>query len=344
MISFLNDYNELAHPRILEDMLKIQSQVNVGYGEDDHCLKAQEYIKKTIDCESADVHFIHGGTATNILAIQTALRSFDGVISSDTGHIVGHENGAIEAIGHQIIQVKNKDGKLNAKLLAEALDKNKEEYSVNPRLVYMSNATELGTVYTKNEIEEISKFCKEHSLYLYMDGARLASALASDYCDYAIEDLSNWFDIFSIGGTKNGFMFGEALVIVNDEMKIGFRKILKQRGAMLAKGFALGVQFETMFKDGLYFELGRDAISQAKKLAEVFEKNGIKLYQRQESNLVFPILDKELYKKLEEEFLFEKAFAMDEKNIVTRFVARYATRSDDIYALNERLEEYNARS
>lgn len=344
MISFLNDYNELAHPKILQDMLEIQSQANIGYGEDDHSINAQKHIKKVLKNDDLDIHFIHGGTAANILAIQSSLRSFDSVISCDTGHIVGHENGAIEAIGHQIIQVKNQDGKLTSDLLSQALEDNNEEYSTNPRLVYLSNATELGTVYTKKELEDISRFCKKNSLYLYMDGARLGSALASDYCDYTIDELVNIVDIFTIGGTKNGFMFGEALVITNPDLKLGIRKIIKQRGAMLAKGFALGVQFETMFKDGLYFSLAEDSIDFAKKLSKAFEDNNIKLYKRQESNLVFPILNTDLYNRLEKEFMFEKFQLLDEDKIVARFVTKYSTKKEDIEQLRQRLEDYNARS
>lgn len=344
MISFLNDYNELAHPRILEDMLKIQSRPYVGYGEDELCESATRYIKKALNNNQVDIHFIHGGTAANIVAIQSGLRSFDAVISCDTGHIVGHENGAIEALGHQIIQLPNKDGKLDVDLLKKALEDHKEEYSVNPGLVYISNVSELGTVYRKKELEALSLFCKENALYLYMDGARLATALASEYCDYEFKDLVKYFDIFSIGGTKNGFMFGEALVVVNPELKAFMRKIIKQKGSMLAKGFALGSQFETMFKDGLYFELGAKAISQAKKLGQVFEENSVKLYKRQESNLVFPIFSKDLAKELQKDFLFEKIQDLDEDNTVYRFVARYMTSEDDISLLNQRLEEYNARS
>ncbi|MDO5026721.1 MAG: aminotransferase class I/II-fold pyridoxal phosphate-dependent enzyme [Tissierellia bacterium] len=344
MISFLNDYNELAHPKILEDMIRIQKEPNVGYGQDQHCQRASDYIKKALGDEKIDVHFIHGGTAANIVAIQAGLRSFDGVISCDSGHIVGHENGAIEALGHQIIQVPNKAGKLDIGLLKEVLEDHSEEYSVNPAMVYISNVTELGTVYTKRELKEISDFCKANDLYLYMDGARLATALASEYCDYNFGDLLDFFDIFSIGGTKNGFLFGEALVVVNNKLKTGFRKTIKQKGAMLAKGFALGVQFESMFKDGLYFNLGRDAIKAAKNLAHTFIKNGIDLYQRQEANLVFPILKRDLAEFLHDDFLFEKIVDLDKDRTVYRFVARYMTEESDISLLNDRLEEYNARS
>lgn len=341
MISFLNDYNDLAHPRILEDMLALKDEPNPGYGMDAHCIKATSYIKEILKDQDLDIHYIHGGTMANILAIKSALRPYEGVISCDSGHILGHENGAIEASGHQIISVKNENGKLTPHLLVEALNANRHEYSVSPKMVYISNATEFGTVYTREELQSLSNFCKMHGLYLYMDGARLGTALASDYADYKIEDLVNWVDVFTIGGTKNGFLFGEALVIVNSELKNGMRKLIKQRGAMLAKGFAAGIQFETMFKDGLYFDLAQKSVDLAKKLAQVFKDNAIELYSRQESNLVFPVITRTLMNKLKEEFLFEEIEELDEDRMVVRFVTRFNNSEDDIDKLDKFLKEQN---
>lgn len=337
MISFLNDYNELCHPQVMNDLVALQGEVNVGYSEDDHVANAISLIKDTFETEDVDVHFIHGGTATNAVAIATSLRSFEGVITCDTGHIVGHENGAIESLGFQLIQAKNKDGKICLEELDRINKENQEEYKVVPKLLYISNATELGTVYTKSELETLSKYCKENDIYIYMDGARLATALYSKKSDLKASDLVKYLDIFSIGGTKNGMIAGEALIIVNKELSKGFRKTLKQKGSMLAKGYFLGMQFETMFKDGLYFELGKDAVEKAEYLAKTFVDKGVKLYKEQESNLVFVILSQDQIERLSEDFLFEKMQEVEKDQFVVRFVTRWATTKEEIDKLGQAL-------
>lgn len=338
MISFLNDYNELCHPKILEDMLRLQAEPNPGYGNDQHCEKAISYLKKEMGDKDVDIHFVHGGTMANILAIKSILRPYQGVVSCESGHILGHENGSIEASGHQIIQVENVNGKVTIDALSKALSANSHEYSVEPKLVYISNATEFGSVYTLEELKALRDFCNSQGLYIYMDGARLATALASDLASYKMADLVDLVDIFTIGGTKNGFLFGEALVFTNKELSQGFRKLLKQRGAMLAKGFALGMQFESMFEDGLYFRLAEDSINLAKKLAKIFEDKGISLYSAQESNLVFPILSKSQIEKLSKDFYFEVMDELPEGKALTRFVLRYVNTQEDLEKLDEALK------
>jgi len=340
MISFFNDYNELAHPRVLENLTKHQAEPNIGYGNDPHYLNAIKYIKKEIGREDIDIHFIHGGTMVNLIAIKAMLQSYQGVISVDTGHIIGHENGAIEATGHQIFQVPPVNGKITVEAIDKALKTNSKEYSVKLKVVYISNASEIGTIYGKNELKEISDFCKKNDLYIYMDGARLGSALASEHTDLTLADLTEYTDIFTIGGTKNGLLMGEAMVIVNREFSKGIRRIIKQRGAMLAKGFLLGMQFETMFKDGLYFSIAKDAVDMAKYLAETFESNGIELAAKQESNLVFALIPADQARELANNFMFEMNETLEDGRVVTRFVTKWSTTKEEIDKLAEALKGF----
>lgn len=343
MISFYNDYNELAHPQILEDLMKLQDQINVGYGNDQHVLNAIEYVKKHIGRNDVDVHFIHGGTITNVIGLKTMLQSYEGVISCDTGHIIGHENGAIEAVGHQTVQVPNVNGKLTVENIKKALEAHSKEYSVKLKVVYISNATEFGTVYKKHELEAIHNFCKENDLYIYMDGARMATAMSSDYNDMTLNDIAKYCDVFTIGGTKNGMLMGEALVITNPEFSKGIRRTIKQRGALLAKGYLLGIQFETMFKENLYFELSDTAIEMAKYLRDKLNEMGIRLAFEQESNLVFPILSEDLAHDLASDFMFEIMDKVAENSRITRFVTRYSTTKEDIDALARKIEDFSRK-
>lgn len=340
MISFYNDYSQLGHPEVMKDLLKYDEEVNIGYGNDRHYLNAVELIRKTIGRDDLDIHFVHGGTMVNVIAIKSMLKAYEGVISCQSGHIISHENGAIEATGHQIYQVPDENGKITVENLREAVKANSKEYSVSPRVVYISNATEFGSVYTKRELTEISRFCKEAGLYLYMDGARLSTALASKYNDLSLKEIANLADIFTIGGTKNGLLIGEAMVVCNPELNKGMRKLIKQRGAMLAKGYLMGIQFETMFKDNLYFEIGKKSVDMAVYLARILEERGIKLYMRQESNLVFPILDKDLIQVLCEDYMFEIEGDLDESHSLTRFVTTWSTSKDDIDKLGETIKAF----
>lgn len=337
MISFYNDYNELAHPKIMEDLMKFQGEKNVGYSEDYHVATAVKYIKNHLKRDDVDIHFIHGGTLTNIMGLMTMLKRHEGVIAADTGHIVGHENGSIEAIGTQIVQVPNQDGKVTVEEIEKALYNNRHEWSVDLKVVYISNATELGTIYTKKELKALHESCQENDLYLFIDGARMGTAITSYRSDLDLSDICEYSDVFSIGGTKNGMLMGEALVIVNDQFKPSFRRILKQRGGLLAKGYLMGIQFETMFKTSLYFELAQHANLMAEYMAYKLEEKGVDLYKRQESNLVFAILSKEQIARTSEEFKIEVNEDFDKDHKIVRLAMTWATKREEVEAFIEAL-------
>lgn len=254
MYSFKNDYSEGAHPRILETLIKTNLEQSEGYGKDVYCEEAKKLIQNKLNNRDLDVHFISGGTQTNLIAISAFLRPYEGVISANTGHIYVNEAGSVEATGHKVIPVNVEDGKLRRDDILLVLSKFNNEHVVKPKLVYISNSTEIGTVYTKSELEELSKVCRENDLLLFMDGARLGSALSCIENDLTLEDISKLTDVFYIGGTKNGALLGEALVICNKDLQEDFRYNLKQRGAMLAKGRLLGIQFIELFKDDLFLK------------------------------------------------------------------------------------------
>ena len=230
MISFKNDYSEGACPEVLEALVKTNYEQTIGYGEDEYCEEAKNLIKENINYPNADIYFLVGGTQANTTVISHALKPYEAVIASKTGHISIHETGAIEATGHKIIEVEPVDGKLTPELILNELRKHEDHHMVKPKMVYISNTTEIGTVYTKDELEAISKVCKDNNLYLFLDGARLASALASEKCDINLEDYPKYCDVFYIGGTKCGLLFGEAVVIINEDIKKEFNFSIKQKG------------------------------------------------------------------------------------------------------------------
>ena len=338
MHSFKNDYSEIAHPKVLELMMDIGLEKNIGYGLDKHSDKAKEYIKNHLKRNDVDIHFIPGGTQTNLLAISSMLRPYQAVVSADTGHINVHETGAIESTGHKVLTVNNIHGKISVSGIQEVLDFHADEHMVMPKMVYLSNSTELGTVYTKDELVSISKFCKENNLILYMDGARLGSALMCKDNDLDLYTISTLVDAFYIGGTKNGAILGEALIIVNDQYKRDFRYMIKQRGAMLAKGFITGIQFEVLFEDNLFFELASTAIQRAELLSDVIKKHGYKLYVESVTNQVFAIFPNDVIKNMEKGFLFEEEKIIDEYNTAIRFVTSWATDKSSIEALDQYLK------
>ena len=255
MYSFKNDYSEGAHPRILEKLLKTNLEQTEGYGKDKYCIEAENLIKNKLNNKDVNIHFISGGTQTNLIAISAFLRPYEAAISANTGHIQVNEAGSIESTGHKVIPVNVEDGKLRKEDVLYVLSKYTNEHVVKPKLVYISNSTEIGTIYTKSELEGLSLVCRENNLILFMDGARLGSALACKQNDLTFEDISKLTDAFYIGGTKNGALLGEALVICNKNLQEDFRYNLKQKGAMLAKGRLLGIQFTELFKDDLYIEI-----------------------------------------------------------------------------------------
>ncbi len=335
MIFLRCDYSEGAHPEVLEALIKTNMEQSVGYGEDPHCLNAAEMIKKRIGRSDVDVHFFVGGTQTNYTSITAFLRPHEAVISPARGHICVHETGAVEARGHKIVAMPTTDAKLYADQIDEAVKYHEDEHFVKPKMVYISNTTELGTIYKKSELQEIKKRCEKYGLYLYLDGARLASALTSPENDLTIEDIAELTDAFYIGATKNGALFGEALVISNPALKSDFRWILKQSGSMLAKGRLLGVQFEALFKDNLYFDMGKHANDMALLLRDGIRAKGYKFISESPSNQIFPIFPNELVEKLEKEVSFERECPVGDSEYCIRFVTSWATPKEDIEKLLE---------
>lgn len=314
----------------------------MGYGEDTHCKRAKELIKKHLLKDDVDIHFIPGGTQTNLLVISSFLRPHECVIAADTGHINVHETGAIEATGHKVVVMPHRDGKLSPEAIERAVRYHSDEHMVKPKMVYISDTTELGTVYTKAELTAIRKICDRFNLLLFLDGARLGSALTCDSNDIKLSDLARITDVLSIGGTKNGALFGEALVIVKDDLKADFRYLIKQRGAMMAKGFILGLQFEVLFGDDLYFRLAKHANDCAKRIAEAIENKGYSFYAPPGTNQLFPILPKTLLKELSKEFLFMTDHEIDDNYSVIRLVTSWASSAESVESLCKFIGGYYA--
>ena len=288
---FRNDYSFGAHPKVLSALAETSLEGNVGYGDDAYCDRAKALIRDLCQCPQAEVQFLIGGTQTNFTAIAAFLRPWEGVVAADSSHINGHEVGAVEATGHKILQVcTGADGKIRPEQIEPILERHRDEHLVKPRLVEIADATESGMVYTKAELTALSEFCREHDLLLFLDGARLGCALASGANDLTLADLARLTDAFYIGGTKNGALMGEALVISNPALQGDFFRIKKQLGAVLAKGWLLGVQFEALLKDGLYFEMARHANAMAARLQSGLKAKGWKLWVDSPTNQVFPIV------------------------------------------------------
>lgn len=325
--SFKDDYSEGCHPEILQKLTEYNfiQTVEGNYGNDRFSQKARELIHQYLDSPSSEIHFVSGGTQANLTVISSILKPWEAVISADSGHIEVHETGAIEATGHKIITAASKNGKITADQIREAIDFHKDEHQVKPRMVYISNATELGTIYTKKELQDLSECCRTNDLFLYMDGARLAMALTSDINDLAPADIARLTDIFYIGGTKNGALLGEAIVINNSKLQSNFRFAVKQKGALLAKGRLLGIQFEALFEDNLFFESGKKANQLAQKFSNEIRFKGYSFLTETESNQVFPIFPKELIARLQQDYSFHIWERFDEQSDVIRLVTSWAT-------------------
>lgn len=339
MIFFRNDYSEGAHPKILEALVKTNMEQTLGYGEDSYCLEAAQLIKDKIGAPNADVHFLVGGTQTNFTALSSFMRPHEAVISSARGHICVHETGAIEATGHKIIAMPTLDAKIKTSQIEEAVSYHCDEHMVKPKVVYITNSTELGTLYSKAELEEISAKCKEHNLYLYLDGARLASALTAPGSDVTMADLARLTDAFYIGGTKNGLLFGEAIVIINDNLKEDFRYMIKQKGGLLAKGRLLGVQFKTLFEEDLYHQMGKHANDMSEILRNGISSLGYEFFSNSTTNQIFPIFPNELVFQLEKICSFEHEGPVGDKHEAIRFVTSWATPKEDVIKLLEELKK-----
>lgn len=332
MYSFKCDYSEGAHLQILEALTRTNLEQTDGYGEDDHCSRAGEAIKKNIGRDDIDVHFLMGGTQTNFTAISAFLRPHEAVISASTGHICVHETGAIEATGHKILSHKSEDGKLKPSHIQASLDEHEDEHMAKPKLVYISNSTEIGSIYKKSELQLLSQICRKNKLYLYMDGARLGSALTSYESDLTLSDIASLVDAFYIGGTKNGALLGEALIICKDELKEEFRYHMKQKGALMAKGRILGIQFEELFKNNLYFDLAEHANRMSSILRDGIIALGYKFLTHSPSNQIFPIFPNHLIEKLERKYSFYSWRKVDENHSAIRLVTSWAT--EDTYVYN----------
>jgi len=344
MIRFNCDYSEGAHPKVLEKLIETNMEQTAGYGCDSYCSKAAGLIKSKCGREDIDVHFLVGGTQTNLTVIAAALRPHQGVISADTGHINTHETGAIEACGHKVLALPSADGKLVAgdiKACCEAHESDEtREHIVQPKLVYISNPTEIGTIYTREELSAISKVCSEKGMFLYVDGARLGYALCAEGNDLDLPALAGLCDAFYIGGTKIGALFGEALVLCNDTIKKDFRYIIKQKGGMLAKGRLLGVQFTELFKDGLYFEMAGHANKMAMLIKEAFKRNGYSFLVESFTNQQFPIIPDSMLLKLKEKFEYSFWVKVSEKASAVRFCTSWATDPGAVEQLTEEIHKY----
>ena len=340
MIRLESDYTQGATPEIIERLVATNLEMTPGYGVDKYCMSAAEKIRAEIKMPSADVHFIVGGTQTNMLFISSALRPHQGVMCANTGHINVHETGAVEATGHKVITIDSADGTLTAQQVREVLDNHyadeTHEHIVQPAMVYVSFPTENGTLYSKTQLTELSDLCRQRDIPLYLDGARLGYGLMSEKNDLTISDIAALCDAFYIGGTKVGALFGEALVITNDRYKKDFRYMEKQKGAMLAKGRLLGLQFDTLFTDGLYYKISAHAAALAMKIRKAFEEKNIPLYFDSPTNQQFPILTDEQMKKLGEDFAFSYWCKAGDRHAV-RFCTSWATKEDDVDKLIEKI-------
>ncbi len=337
MVLFQSDYTEGAHENIMRALCETNFEQTPGYGADSYCEQARAQIKTACGRPDADVHFLVGGTQTNATVIAAALRPYQGAIAAETGHINVHETGAIESSGHKVLALPARDGKITAAQVAAFCDSHfadgSREHTVQPKMVYISHPSELGTMYTKQELTELFECCRERGMYLYIDGARLGYALASPQSELTLADIAALCDVFYIGGTKVGALFGEAVVILNDELKPDFRYMIKQHGGMLAKGRLLGIQFRELFSNGLYLNIARHAVEQALRIRECCAAAGYGFYCDSYTNQQFLVLPDALLDKLAPDFGFELWQRLDDGKSAVRFCTSWATRSEDVDAL-----------
>ncbi|SMQ77459.1 L-threonine aldolase [Bacillus sp. OV166] len=339
MYSFKNDYSEGAHPRILNALIESNLVQEDGYGEDQFSQKAVELLKERMGRTDVEIHLLSGGTQTNLIAISAFLRPHEAAMAASTGHILGHETGAIEATGHKVLSIETVNGKLTPSDVQAVLDGHPDEHMVKPKLVYISNSTEIGSIYNRSELVQLSDFCKKNHLILYMDGARLGSALCSTENDLQLSHLPTLVDAFYIGGTKNGALIGEALVICKDSLKEDFRYHMKQKGALLAKGRLLGTQFLELFRDNLFFDLAAHANKMATILRDEISKANIPFLTHSPSNQIFPILPNALITELEKHYAFHIWEKVDTDYSAIRLVTSWATKEEEVTAFLENLKK-----
>ena len=341
MLSFACDYNEGAHPKILEKLMKTNFEQLPGYGEDHYCDSAKEKIKSACRCPQADVHFIAGGTQTNQIVISSLLASYEGVIAAKTGHIVANEAGAIEHAGHKVLELPQYEGKIKAVDLRDYVEafyaNDHRDHMVFPGMVYISHPSEYGTLYSRQELEEISKVCRQFDMPLYVDGARLGYGLASRQTDVSLADLAELCDAFYIGGTKVGAFCGEALVFTRNNTPKQFMTRVKQHGALLAKGRLLGIQFDVLFTDDLYMQLGRNAIEKAEQLKALIKEKGIPFYLESPTNQQFVIIENSRLDELAEDVMYSIWEKADDEHTVIRLATSWATTDEDLERLAQLL-------
>ena len=337
MLSFDCDYVAGAHPKVLQKLVETNMESLNGYGEDVYCKSAREKIKKACSCENADVCFLVGGTQANLVIISSLLDSYEGVISADTGHINGHEAGAVEYTGHKILALPNHKGKIFSeeieKYLKTFYGNDSHSHMIFPGMVYISHPTEYGTIYSKNELEKIYEVCKKYKIPLFIDGARLGYGLMSKESDLTLPDIAKLCDVFYIGGTKVGALCGEAVVFTKNNTPKNFVTKIKQHGALLAKGRLLGVQFDALFSDNLYFEVSKHAIEMAEKLKSVLKEKGYQFFLESPTNQQFIILGNKKMDELRKNISFcfwEKYY---EEHSVVRFATSWSTKEEDIEML-----------
>lgn len=339
MLDFVNDYSEGAHEKILQRLIETNMEKLSGYGTDKYCESAKQKIRETCQCPEADIYFLVGGTQTNATVIDAMLEQYEGVVSADTGHIGTHEAGAIEASGHKVLGIPHENGKVTAKAVkqyfADFYADGNHEHMVFPGMVYISYPTEYGTLYSKKELEELSAVCQEYDAPLYLDGARLGYGLVSEENDVMLADIAALCDAFYIGGTKVGALCGEAVVFPKKNAPKHFMTIVKQHGALLAKGRLLGVQFDTLFTDNLYLEISKNAIKTANMLKKALKEKGYTFYIDSPTNQIFLVLEDEKLKQLEEKVavsFWEKA---DDNHTIIRLATSWATKEEEIKELIE---------
>jgi threonine aldolase len=329
MFHFESDYLEGCCPQILEALQATNLEQTLGYGEDAHCAEAARRIRYVFDCPDADVHFLVGGTQTNVTVISALLRPHQGVLCAESAHINVHETGAVEHSGHKAITLPAPAGKISTAQVREALEAHQRDFSrehmVQPGMVYISFPTELGTIYTKQELSDLHAVCREWDIPLFIDGARLGYGLEASGCNVLPKDLPKLSDVFYIGGTKQGALFGEAVVFSDTRLSEDFRYFIKQNGGMLAKGRLLGIQFETLMNEGLYFKLARHADRLADRVRAAFTRKGIPFLVENTTNQVFPVVSNEVLPRLEAAFGFECWQTVDAAHTAVRFCTSWAT-------------------
>ena len=338
--SFKNDYSEGAHPRILDALIKYNLTQQNGYGLDEYSLNAAKFIRDKCAAPNASVHFVSGGTQANLTVISAFLRPHESVVSALTGHIFTNESGAIEATGHKIHGVETADGKLRPQDVLNILDAHQNfPHQLKQRLVYISNSTEIGTIYSKKELQELYEFCQNKNLILFMDGARLGHALTAETSDMSLADIAKYTDAFYLGGTKNGALIGEAIVINNPALQDEFGFHLKQKGALLAKGRLLGIQFEELMRDNLYFELADHANRQAMKIKEAFEEIGCDFLAETFTNQIFPVLSAKQIDQLSEKYDFYIWKKIDSERSAIRLITSWSTTDETVAGFINEVKE-----